>query len=1769
MALANITNNILTDSGTSLSSLATQTYVTTAISNLVASAPATLDTLNELAIALGNDANFATTVATSIGTKQPQLSGTGFIKIIGTTISYDNSTYQPLLTNPVTGTGNASYLLKFTGTSTIGNSAIYDNSGKILIGTVNLTSGHNLTVYSATETAQFRAAGAAPAILFTNTDTNTNSYSGYVGIVTSANNFMAGSTAGDMVVQNYSGYRILFGVGNVIKMQLAASGQLILSSTISNGTYTYTLPSATGTLALTSQIPSFATYVPYTGATANIDLGNFNITASGTSSFNAVTLTSNLWLKNTGTYDFVISNGASLTTNTVRVYYTTSDELRFYGKNTAGVSVVPKIMVGDGTTFTQLLPLTGGTLTGALSVNGGTVNLATYTSSEARIADSSIHLMKTSAAGIFEAVRAMNADTTAGTTVRLVAAATSDPFNNTNGGKVFIDAVRTATNMDLVFSLNDVAGAAPVERVRFTGGGNLIATGTISASNYSGTHSGSSSGTNTGDQTNISGNAATASNASALGGYTQDFQTVVGTGDYLIIRNQAANKLSLASWASVQSGLGLGSLAYSSATIPTNTNQLTNGAGYITSSGSISGNAATATTATTANNLAANTSPTIQILNFTGVGTNSGNANQNYAIYQEGGAWSPPFPDLCIGYHTGIKIGAYFGYNGTRFFNNSDFATQTFSVNDGDNHVRVAYNLYVGGTISGSNLSGTNTGDQTNISGNATYATNSTRLYASDAPYTYGGAAPYYMYMTYDGGSYWELKVSPATPGTVKVAYANSAGSASSASSAGYAGYLSTTYAGGQQTNPQVYFNNGIGLKVAMTGAWSVWSDTLWINGYTSGDVPNMCALHFLRNGTPRMAISTQSFSSTSYGTYYEVITAYNIASQSVSYATSETLATITARGASTSTSITAADFYTAGWFRNSTALSGLYNSAYDTHFYASGTGQWNFATSNNSWIQIALRPASHQSTVRGYLYADTSNNVGLLTYDGNWGFRVDASKNAFVYGTDLTVGTSTSSNIYMTDTDETTRRIHCNSNRIGFLNSANAWGAWNDNAGNWTTDFSMYASSGYFYGSGSIRLGDMWGGAGLYRPSGAMVFGTESSNDWIFSNGAVTKAYISAPTGTLYAQGGITDTGFSRILTPKGGYYQTTASSVTGAIKITQPFLGGAQMSKMTVKIYEYSTGKSFTITVCGHRDGNSWYNVAAYQYGDTAANDITVRFGHDGTYNCIWIGEVGQVWSYPQVFITDIQNGYGSVNSVWNGNWTISFVGAFNTVMTSRVAKANASRDGTGASGTWGINVTGTAGSAPNGSNINNYYDTTAGNGYGFRFWNGSDNYKISMGASALYYYGPVTDYSIKTQMNDGDTGRGFTWGRISYAPIAALNSTSGNMQIAGTMASAGGTMTGQLNMFEGAYTGTIRFGSTAYWSCGISQRDAANAEMRIWAKGGASGSIYFATGYDGELAAATLPTDGMALKNNNLGIGGFTNTEFPVSKLHVKGRITVQNGNDSATLYGPNATWGASLYVGAAGNNVAGQTAQVIATDGNLHLDAGTASKAIYLNYYSGMQTYIFGGLNMQNTSISNANYVTSNTYVRAGTNVYTDANYGYGLVGVYSSTVFQGIFAMGDAYKLTAGGGINNLYGLAWSHPNAGGQAGYIATHGLLVMENGSTNSAISNGIWTRGDVTAYSDARVKENVEVITNAIERIKAIRGVTFTRNDREDKTTRFAGVIAQEVLAVLPEVVTEDSLGTYSVAYGNLAGLFIEAIKEQQKEIDELKSLINGFTK
>ena len=94
-----------------------------------------------------------------------------------------------------------------------------------------------------------------------------------------------------------------------------------------------------------------------------------------------------------------------------------------------------------------------------------------------------------------------------------------------------------------------------------------------------------------------------------------------------------------------------------------------------------------------------------------------------------------------------------------------------------------------------------------------------------------------------------------------------------------------------------------------------------------------------------------------------------------------------------------------------------------------------------------------------------------------------------------------------------------------------------------------------------------------------------------------------------------------------------------------------------------------------------------------------------------------------------------------------------------------------------------------------------------------------------------------------------------------------------------------------------------------------------------------------------------------------------------------------------------------------------------------------------------------------------------------------------------------------------------------------------------------------------DVTAFSDKRLKDNVETIPNALDKVCAMRGVNFTRNDNNNQPG--TGVIAQEMQEVFPVVVKEnnDELNTLSVSYGNLVGVLIEAIKELKEEIENLK--------
>ena len=125
-------------------------------------------------------------------------------------------------------------------------------------------------------------------------------------------------------------------------------------------------------------------------------------------------------------------------------------------------------------------------------------------------------------------------------------------------------------------------------------------------------------------------------------------------------------------------------------------------------------------------------------------------------------------------------------------------------------------------------------------------------------------------------------------------------------------------------------------------------------------------------------------------------------------------------------------------------------------------------------------------------------------------------------------------------------------------------------------------------------------------------------------------------------------------------------------------------------------------------------------------------------------------------------------------------------------------------------------------------------------------------------------------------------------------------------------------------------------------------------------------------------------------------------------------------------------------------------------------------------------------------------------------------------------------------------------------------------GAIYQEGNSATGSRMNiygQIVASTNITAYSDERIKTDIKIIDNALDKVSQIRGITYVRTDTGDDT-RKCGVIAQELEKVLPEAVitskNEDAgIDDFkSVDYGNISALLIEAIKELSAKVDILSS-------
>jgi hypothetical protein len=173
-----------------------------------------------------------------------------------------------------------------------------------------------------------------------------------------------------------------------------------------------------------------------------------------------------------------------------------------------------------------------------------------------------------------------------------------------------------------------------------------------------------------------------------------------------------------------------------------------------------------------------------------------------------------------------------------------------------------------------------------------------------------------------------------------------------------------------------------------------------------------------------------------------------------------------------------------------------------------------------------------------------------------------------------------------------------------------------------------------------------------------------------------------------------------------------------------------------------------------------------------------------------------------------------------------------------------------------------------------------------------------------------------------------------------------------------------------------------------------------------------------------------------------------------------------------------------------------------------------------------------------------------------------------VGVRNPAVLGGTWR-DDAFVIGTSTGVGRFgYGLSVSGA-ANIANGLSVTGGASITGNvgiGTINSSyrltVQGKIYSSDDIIAFSDARYKKEVVNIPNSLEKVMCLNGITYL--NQEDK--RRTGLLAQDVQKVLPEAVSEDGDGVLSIAYGNLVGLLVEAIKELNIKISVLETKLNS---
>ncbi|KAB2871090.1 MAG: tail fiber domain-containing protein, partial [Bacteroidales bacterium] len=217
-----------------------------------------------------------------------------------------------------------------------------------------------------------------------------------------------------------------------------------------------------------------------------------------------------------------------------------------------------------------------------------------------------------------------------------------------------------------------------------------------------------------------------------------------------------------------------------------------------------------------------------------------------------------------------------------------------------------------------------------------------------------------------------------------------------------------------------------------------------------------------------------------------------------------------------------------------------------------------------------------------------------------------------------------------------------------------------------------------------------------------------------------------------------------------------------------------------------------------------------------------------------------------------------------------------------------------------------------------------------------------------------------------------------------------------------------------------------------------------------------------------------------------------------------------------------------------------------------DENTGSRNVFI----GRQAGYFCGAGNNNVAVG----------YTAGENVSTSGNVFIGYGAGAGTTVANRLYISSASGNLIYGEFDNKLVGINVTTPT---QTLDVNGNARFRSIGSGAYSGVVNRMADGTLTTATSDIRLKENVSVLENSLSKVLKLRGVNFTWKANPELGNRI-GFIAQEVEAVLPELVfTNENDGYKGVNYAEMTAVLVEAVKEQQKQIEALKAELEALKK